>query len=185
MNNGYNVVCKALSLSPSNTFKWTEEYAVFAQPNFTSGTPVTPTTKIMPIQSGQVTVLDSDGVFLTPTGNPWDGPFEINNASVPMCFGVICMTGDGLLPISLDFQPMGTGLEPFTPMLNLMVWFGRGLGTAVMFSTPVTRALEVVYTGTTSQSVSYAFDPTTGSGIWVDNSKMGAGLQYIQAILSY
>ncbi|KAF9455496.1 hypothetical protein BDZ94DRAFT_1316168 [Collybia nuda] len=179
VNNMYNVVWNSTSFIEKNTFQWTEDYALFGQVGFTSSALISAATNILPIEFRQTADFDSNGIFQDPQDSSGDSSFSVDNNYGPINFGVQAKLGGIFAPVYLDATPEVLGQESFTPVVSVMVWFDRTLSTSTMFTSSLSRAFEIDYTGIISQTVSYVTDANLNYGIWVfGDPTSGQELQY-------
>ncbi|KAF9456673.1 hypothetical protein BDZ94DRAFT_1275126 [Collybia nuda] len=168
VNGQFNVVWKGIQFLAFNTIEWTEQYQVFGEIGFTSGHPVKSGTNASSIQYGQTCTLSDLGIM-----GPAQGPRGGSSFKVQNDFGSINLAVNGMidgkwLPVYVDPTPTITGAATFKPIVSILVWFDRTLQTSTMFTEAVSTSIEVDYTGTTSQTLSYVSGGSgPGSGIWV------------------
>ncbi|PSS06824.1 hypothetical protein PHLCEN_2v3543 [Hermanssonia centrifuga] len=169
VNDKYDVVWSGGSFFASNSFAWDAEFQVFGALKFQGGFQVQSNTNFEELKFGQTVVLDHYGVMESATG-PTNGPgvFHVQNNYGAMCIGVNAKLGGAWSPIYLSQTPFVSGVVSLTPIEKVLVWFDASSSTGTMLVDAVTNSIEVDFTGKTSQSVTYASDPSTpGKGGWV------------------
>jgi hypothetical protein len=158
----YNVVWEGNTFLPvGNKFEWTEDFSVFGATQFKNKVQVGGATRDQRIKFGQTCVLSDIGVMGPATGPVKGGTFTVDNEYVSgtLHIGVKQKIGSGTaLPVYVS-PVVVTGIDDFTPVVTVMVFFNRELKTSTMFDKSVSHTCEVEYEGgATSQTRLYNDD---------------------------
>ncbi|KAJ7917757.1 hypothetical protein B0H13DRAFT_2322109 [Mycena leptocephala] len=170
VNGDYCVVWQGVTFNAGNTFQWVEQYQVFAADTFDSGALVQATSEAVGISFGQTAILDSTGTMLPATGPVTGGSFTVENDYQPVNIGVNQKINATFLPIYVDKTVTVLGEETLTPITSILVFFSKEYKTGSMYAKATSSACEVVYSGTTTNTISYADSGSGGNGIWVSGS---------------
>lgn len=118
-------------------------------------------TNAVGIEFGQTSILAKDGVMGAATGPDSGGSFSIlNQFTSAIGLSVSALVDGAFLPIYTSPEVLFNTSNTFTPITDVTVWFAIHQNTSTMFFESETQAIEVVYAGTTNQTVSYS------SGTW-------------------
>ncbi|KAJ7690172.1 hypothetical protein B0H14DRAFT_3532408 [Mycena olivaceomarginata] len=158
VNNDYCVVWQVLS-KPISFLGWVEQYQVFASNTFKTG-------GLVQASSAPVE-LPSHGTMQPATGPVTGGSFTVDNEYQPVNFGVSQEVNGKFLPIYVDKTLTVIGTETLTPITAVLAFFSKELTTSSMYTTATSSSIEVTYMGTTTNTISYVDDGSTGNGIWV------------------
>ncbi|KAJ7690177.1 hypothetical protein B0H14DRAFT_2156552, partial [Mycena olivaceomarginata] len=161
VNNDYCVVWQG-SMLPT-TIQWVEQYQVFASNTFKNGGLVQASSAPVGIAFGKVS---SRGTMQPATGPVTGGSFTVDNEYQPVNFGVSQEVNGKFLPIYVDKTLTVIGTETLTPITAVLAFFSKELTTSSMYTTATSSSIEVTYMGTTTNTISYVDDGSTGNGIW-------------------
>jgi len=92
---------------------------------------------------------------------------------MPTHFGVNQKLAGVYQPVYVDPQLTLIGSQSFTPIVSLIVFLSTTYKTGSMFTDPHSAAYEVMYSGSTTQTVSYVADPNSPggqSGMWINGA---------------
>ncbi|KAJ7068797.1 hypothetical protein C8F01DRAFT_1051200 [Mycena amicta] len=175
VNGSYCVVWQGTGFNAHNTFRWTEEYRVFACNQFKTGALVEASCEPVDIQFGQTAILDETGTMLPAQGPVTGESFAVTNLYQPVNFAVNQYIGSSWSPIYVDKTLTVIGDDPsetFTPIVSVLVWFSKSLTTSSMFTTASSSSIEAVYRGQVTQTVSYDDTGVNGNGMWFLGTKV-------------
>jgi len=162
----YNVIWSGKTFLRSNTFRWTESYAVFGSEEFRDGALAHSATEEQDIEFNQVCELTSDCI-MEPAKGPIKptGKFTVDNeCGADMHIGVQQALGGDPRNKTAIFvtKVVVKGETELQPRAKVIVFFDQRLETRMMFSRSVSRSAEIEYTGgVISQTAVY-----TGNEEW-------------------
>lgn len=134
----FNVVWQAFEeFFSSNHLSWIHSFELFGSALFLPYATVRISTNVVRIDTGEQSVLDSDGLLEAPsTGGPADAVTMVNR------FGTIragvSQTVTGLqgeshsLPIYVSAEPVPLEANPLVPVDEVLVWFEQDATTSMM-----------------------------------------------------
>ncbi|KIK52829.1 hypothetical protein GYMLUDRAFT_250821 [Collybiopsis luxurians FD-317 M1] len=156
----YNVIWKGdTQYLSSNTFKWTQEYKVFASRPFQERALVQPVSNEEKIEYKQQCTLNEYGVMESalndPQGRP--GSFKVVNNYGATHIAVSAKMDGEYSAIYNSTDPI-TPIATLTPIDEVRVWFGLKQETGTMFSNISGEYIDVKYGGLDFQGIMYTPD---------------------------
>ncbi|KAJ7752632.1 hypothetical protein B0H16DRAFT_1243015, partial [Mycena metata] len=167
VNNGYSVVWAGSGFGVQNTFRWEEEYQLFAQTTFKEGALVEAKTNVVDMVYGQHATITNNGRINTqPIQIPEGATFYIDNQYMPCYIGLNQKLNGVFAPAFLDQYLNIFGPSDITPLVTVMVFFSRTLETSSMFLNVSSSVCEIAYQGAVQKAVEYTDVKGNGNGMW-------------------